>query len=324
MIESYKHIKNGPPKYGLSGDYFHGPQKKDKFDSKRPLNDKPAVERIGKSVGLLATYTAAILGGAVVADSKEISKKTEKDFHGGGNHSFGVDNNVLKMVGIDIPKSAEPKVKPQKRVVFERSSHNESDKLSIYDEVKSTMGIVKNSITEGVADALKFFPRAVSAAVEDNCTIFNTADVKVEKSPDSTGFPGQQIEVNVTIDPNGSNIAGWQSNVEGQNVVLGDNVQEGDLFTRDGNISTFFNKGTLNSSLNKIINIFDAIIGPHSTNNKGTAFKLNGTSGPSGNVSFNLDNVKISDPCGQPIPVNVSNLTIERKFGTISGSVSEK
>ncbi|MCZ7356862.1 MAG: dockerin type I domain-containing protein, partial [Candidatus Methanoperedens sp.] len=71
---------------------------------------------------------------------------------------------------------------------------------------------------------------------------------------------------------------------------------------------TFFNNGTINNSLGSIENITEAVLGHSNVSTPGTFIIINATAiGSSGASGIDLSNVKISDPGGVAIPLDLIN-----------------
>ena len=119
---------------------------------------------------------------------------------------------------------------------------------------------------------------------------------------------GETFNVNITIDPMGTRIAGAQANIGFNSSLFRVNtISEGNLFTRNGT-NTFFNAGTINNSTGTAINIFDSIIGNRNVTTRGTFIIINVTAiGITGTSGFDLSNVKISDPNGLAVSLNTAN-----------------
>lgn len=130
-----------------------------------------------------------------------------------------------------------------------------------------------------------------------------------------TRIAGQMetFDVNITINPRGTAIAGAQLNIGfDPSLFRVNSITEGNLFNQNG-AKTFFNSGTIDNSAGTVINIFDAIIGNSNVSTQGTFIIINATAiGITGTSGINLSNVKISDPNGLPVmpyPTN-GNLVI--------------
>ncbi|MCZ7393972.1 MAG: cohesin domain-containing protein [Candidatus Methanoperedens sp.] len=119
---------------------------------------------------------------------------------------------------------------------------------------------------------------------------------------------GQMFNLSISIDPSGNAIAGAQLNIAfNQSILNVNSITEGDLFRQNG-ASTFFNNGTINNSLGTIVNISEAVLGHSNVSTPGTFIIINATAiGSSGASGINLSNVKISDPGGVAIPLNLTN-----------------
>ncbi len=123
--------------------------------------------------------------------------------------------------------------------------------------------------------------------------------------------PGQSFDLNVSINPLGTSIAGAQLDISFNRSILRINsVTEGNLFKQNG-ANTFFNSGDINNSAGTVVNIFDAIIGKSNVSTPGTFIIINITAlGSSGISGINLSNVKISDPNGSSVALNVTNASV--------------
>jgi hypothetical protein len=133
--------------------------------------------------------------------------------------------------------------------------------------------------------------------------------VQVKIIPSSeTVTQGEIFNLNVSIDPNGTAIAGTQLKIEFNNSMLNvNNINEGDLFKQNGT-STLFYKNIINNSLVTEINAYGAILGPFNVSTPGTFIIINVTAiGSTGQAQINLSNVKISDPGGNYTPINFLN-----------------
>ncbi len=123
--------------------------------------------------------------------------------------------------------------------------------------------------------------------------------------------PGETFNMNVSIDPQGTSIAGAQLNIAfNKSLIRVNSIEEGNLFKQNG-ANTFFNSGIINNSEGTVINIFDAIIRRNNVSAQGTFITINATAiGASGTSGIDLSNVKISDPDGGTVTLNVTNGSI--------------
>lgn len=152
-----------------------------------------------------------------------------------------------------------------------------------------------------------------------------------------TVIQGQTFDLNISIDPGGTAIAGAQLKIGFNNSVIKiNNIIEGDLFRQNG-ANTFFNPGTINNSLGTVVNIYDMILGPYSVSTPGTFIIINATAvGVSGTSGIDISNVMVSEPNGQAIALNVINgsvnisgtaldTTLQVRFinGTVMDSVTK-
>ncbi len=135
----------------------------------------------------------------------------------------------------------------------------------------------------------------------------SAADVIVIPST-KTVIQGQTFNLNISIDPMGTAIAGAQLNIEFNKTMLNVNsIKEGNLFKQNG-ASTFFNNGTINNSLGTVLNTFNVILGHFNVSTPETFITINFTAlSSSGQSGINLSNVKISDPNANYVALNVIN-----------------
>lgn len=119
---------------------------------------------------------------------------------------------------------------------------------------------------------------------------------------------GKAFSFTVSIDPQGTEIAGAQTNILFNNSAINMNgVSEGDFFRQNGR-STFFNSGTIDNPMGRVVNIFNAIIGPYNVSTPGTFITVNAVStGKAGTFPINLSNVKIASPEAEPVPFSINN-----------------
>lgn len=138
-------------------------------------------------------------------------------------------------------------------------------------------------------------------------------------------IPGETFITNISIDPQGTAIAGAQLNIAfNSSLIRVNSITEGNLFNRGG-AATFFNDGTINNSTGTVINIFNAIIGKNNVSTQGTFIIINATAiGTSGITRVNLSNVKISDPNGNPVGLTVTNGSARLNSPPLLASIGNK
>ena len=141
--------------------------------------------------------------------------------------------------------------------------------------------------------------------------------IRMEIIPSSgTIYPGQTFDMNVFIDPQGSEIAGGQLNFAfDSSLIRVNDVTEGNLFSQKG-AGTYFNEGTINNSLGSVLNVFGLILGRYNVSNPGVFITISATAvGPTGSTQITLSNVKFNGPEDNTIPVEVINriMTIRLK-----------
>lgn len=122
-------------------------------------------------------------------------------------------------------------------------------------------------------------------------------------------YAGQTFDVNVTVDPQGTAIAGAQLNITfNKSIINVNSITEGNLFKQNG-ANTFFSNGTINNSLGTVINIYGAILNttgvPKNVSTQGTFIIINATAiGALDTAWINLTNVKIVDSNGTSVALN--------------------
>jgi len=138
-------------------------------------------------------------------------------------------------------------------------------------------------------------------------TQVSAAEVKVIPSNDTVA-PGEIFNLNVSIDPSGTAIAGVQMEIEFNNSMLDiNNIIEGDIFKNEGT-GTFFNRDITNNSTISLIKIYSAILGKYNVSAPGTFIMINFTAtGSQGRAGINLSNVKIVNPEGNYVPADIIN-----------------
>ncbi len=137
--------------------------------------------------------------------------------------------------------------------------------------------------------------------------------------------PGSAFEMNVSIDPRGTAIAGAQLNIAyNHSLIRVNSITEGDLFKQSG-ANTFFNSGIINNSTGTAINIFAAIIGRKNVSTQGTFIIINATAiGISGTTGIDLFNVRISDPAGYPVALNATNGSVRVTIPPLLTAIGDK
>ncbi|NJD52423.1 MAG: hypothetical protein FIB07_06090 [Candidatus Methanoperedens sp.] len=135
----------------------------------------------------------------------------------------------------------------------------------------------------------------------------SAAEVKIIPL-NQTVTQGDIFDLNITIDPQGPEIAGAQLNVEFNNSMLSlNNVIEGEFFKQNG-ASTLFNTVILNNPGVTSINVYSAILGPYNVSSPGTFLTINVTAtGSHEQAGIYLSSVQIVDPAGNYVPANVIN-----------------
>lgn len=142
-------------------------------------------------------------------------------------------------------------------------------------------------------------------------TVNNISEIQVMPSFNNVTF-GQDLTMNVTIDPKGTGIAGAQLNIAVNRSILRiNNIIEGDLF-KQGGANTIFNSGAIDNSKGTVANIYVAIIGQTNVTTKGTFITINATAiGSSGSSGFDLTNIMVTDQLGSAVVYNLTNGSVK-------------
>ena len=135
----------------------------------------------------------------------------------------------------------------------------------------------------------------------------SAVEVKVVPSNVSV-IQGEKFDLDISVDPSGAAIAGAQLKIEFDNsLLIVNDVREGNFFKQSGS-NTLFNKEIINNSLTTTINVYGAILGPFNVSTPDAFVVINVTSrNLTGNVFVNLSDVKICDPSGNYVAIEVFN-----------------
>lgn len=138
-------------------------------------------------------------------------------------------------------------------------------------------------------------------------------DSSIEIDPSSfIVSPGQTFIIDIMINPL-EEIAGVQFDLSyNKSYLMVDSVTEGTLFK---GYSTYFNPGTINNTLGKVIGVFDVIITQDaSVSNPGSLAHIHFTTKINHGISsLNLSSVVAGDRDGFPIPLSVINGSVTIK-----------
>lgn len=134
----------------------------------------------------------------------------------------------------------------------------------------------------------------------------SAVEVKVIPSNVSV-IQGEKFDLNISVDPSGEAIAGAQLKIEFDNSLIVNDVREWNFFKQSGS-NTLFNKEIINNSLTTTINVYGAILGPFNVSTPDAFVVINVTSrNLTGKVFVNLSDVKICDPSGNYVAIEVFN-----------------
>ncbi len=122
--------------------------------------------------------------------------------------------------------------------------------------------------------------------------------------------------INITVNPQGGNITGMQTNLEfDETMIRVDNVSEGNLFNQNGAVTTF-SPGTINNNTGLVQNIWTVITDAgKAVNQSGTFVTISATAISAGQSGLNFTNLSISNviianPASQSVPYNATNGSI--------------
>jgi len=171
--------------------------------------------------------------------------------------------------------------------------------------IPTQSGVFQNVHFE-VSDGMAVDSKNITITV-NNITEINITEIVVMPSIKTITF-GQDFMLNVSIDPKGIGIAGAQLNIAfNKSVIRINDITEGNLFKQDG-ASTLFNSGVINNTTGTVENIYSAITGASNVTTLGTFITINATAiGASGISGFDLSNIKITTPQGNPTVYNLTN-----------------
>lgn len=126
--------------------------------------------------------------------------------------------------------------------------------------------------------------------------------------PNASIIQGEKLDLNIYVDPSGTAIAGAQLKIEFDNsLLIVNDVREGNLF-KQSKSNTLFNKEIINNSLTTTINVYGAILGPFNVSTPDAFVVINVTPrNLTGEVFVNLSDVKICDPSGNYVTIEVFN-----------------
>ena len=139
------------------------------------------------------------------------------------------------------------------------------------------------------------------------------APVEVSITPDFQNVEiGQDLIINISIDPNNNPITGAQFNLLFNSSVLEiDSINEDNLFRQNGS-DTAFNSGVLNNSDGTLINVWGLITMPGANvTSKGTLVTIKMITLEAGISPLKVKNVIISDTYGRSVQVHSINGTVE-------------
>jgi len=151
---------------------------------------------------------------------------------------------------------------------------------------------------------------ALAAPVEVNVT----SDIQSVES-------GQDLIINISIDPFNNSVTGAQFNLLFNSSILEIiNITEGSLFNQNG-ANTAFNSGIIDNSDGTLINVWGLIITPGANvTTKANIATITMTAKNAGSSRLNLTHVIVSDPDSQALDVNIINGSVSVTSSSV-GSV---
>ena len=139
-------------------------------------------------------------------------------------------------------------------------------------------------------------------------------------SPSVPSIPaGQSVTINIIIEPDRP-IAGAQLNLKfNSSLIVVDSVEEGNLFKQNGS-DTLFNGGNIDNTAGVVSHVWGNILNtsgaPKNVSTPGVFAVINVTSYRAGVSNLSLIDISpigvmAADSSGNPVPVNITNATIE-------------
>jgi len=120
---------------------------------------------------------------------------------------------------------------------------------------------------------------------------------------------GETFTVAIFVEPD-RDIAGMQFSLKFNGSLISvKTVSEGELLKKSG-LNTFFNEGKINNEDGIISDVYGCILGKGNVSESGYFALINATALSPGTSYIKLENVKISDPEGNYVPVIVENGTV--------------
>jgi hypothetical protein len=154
--------------------------------------------------------------------------------------------------------------------------------------------------------------------------IFNASAATVMLDFPEDLSKGQIFDINVIIDPKGEHVAGVQLDLEfNKSSVFVNSITEGNFLKQSG-INTYFNRGTINNTIGKVVNINGAILGRGNVTTPGAFIIINARSiGMTNAADINFTNILVVDPEGKPIyPMPTPNQNVKTEaLSSASGDV---
>lgn len=140
---------------------------------------------------------------------------------------------------------------------------------------------------------------------------FAKGEVEVYISPgNKTVYVNSAFTLDVVINSNGVNHSGAQANINfsAEHATINE-VIRGNLYKNGSGFYTFPNSGQISPvNPNKWEKTFEAVIGKHEVSGPGVFVRINATAKDlPGTISFDLEDVKISDPNGEKISFRIIN-----------------
>lgn len=233
----------------------------------------------------------------------------------------GIDDNTSIDVAFSEKVSTEIKIENATGTIntIYKSSGVINPSAKTWDGTDSNGKVVSNGI---------YYINITMESVTTGLTAYNNTETitvsiptlaRVSLELPQTVSLGNTFTINVRVDPVSNSISGVQFDLSFDPLLVTVNsVTDGDLLTQNG--ASIFPDGDITNrslfvqinSTAGIVSYTSAIITPNaSVSSAGTLAVINLTanSSASGMATFNLSNVVVGDPSGNPIPISISNGT---------------
>ena len=198
--------------------------------------------------------------------------------------------------------------------------------------MKERTGIkIKNRGNKIQLSSILFAPMIVLLFAALAAIALASATTTIYISPSAqTIAQGESFTVNVSVTPDRA-IAGAQFNLKfNSSLVQVNSVTEGDLFKQDG-ASTYFDPGTIDNVTGVVKHVYGFIAENANVSTPGTfaILSLTASSTTSGTSPLDLIDmspisVRVSDPDGNPVPIEVVNGSVRVNCAPVLSTIGDK